>query len=261
MAPLAFDDDLARKLEASYRTRDVIRRRGLVREALAVREGERILDVGCGLGFYLTEIAEEVGPTGSVAGVDRSKQMLAYAEQKTAALPNVTVAVGEATALPFGEGDFDAALSVQVLEYVDELDTALAELRRVLRPGGRVVLWDVDWSALAWHSEDPDRMRAALEAWDEHLAHPALPRGLAPRLRAVGFEDVDASAHAFASTSLDPESYCALVFPLMEQFIGGQESFGEELAASWAAEQRELDEQGEFFFCAVQYRFSARRRP
>ena len=259
MAQLAFDEDTARKLEAAYRTRDVIRRRGLVREALAAREGERVLDVGCGLGFYLTEIAEEVGPTGSVAGVDRSEQMLAYAEQKTAGLPNVTLSVGEATALPFGDEDFDAALSVQVLEYVDELDTALAELRRVLRPGGRVVLWDVDWSALAWHSEDPDRMRSALEAWDEHLAHPALPRVLAPRLRAAGFEAVDASGHAFVSTSLDPEAYCSLVFPLVEEFIGAQESFGDELAASWAAEQRDLDERGEFFFSAVQYRFSARR--
>ncbi len=259
MAQLAFDEDTARKLEASYRTRDVIRRRGLVREGLAAKPGERILDAGCGLGFYLTELAAEVGQEGSVAGLDRSEQMLEYASRKTADAPNVSVVVGEATELPFEDSSFDAALSVQVLEYVDEVDVALAELHRVLRPGGRLVVWDVDWPALAWYSEDRERMRAALDAWDAHLAHPALPRVLGARLRGAGFGDVKASGHAFTTTSLDPQSYAALVMPLMEEFIAAQEAFGPERAASWADDQRELDARGEFFFSAAQYRFCAVR--
>lgn len=73
MGALVFDDDLAEQLESVYRTRDILRRR-LVRRALAASPDERILDVGCGRGFYVAELLEEVGDTGSVVGVDSSPQ-------------------------------------------------------------------------------------------------------------------------------------------------------------------------------------------
>jgi arsenite methyltransferase len=260
MPQLEFDSEVAEKLEAAYRTRDVIRRRALVREGLAAQPGERILDVGCGLGFYLTEVAGEVGPNGAVSGVDRSEQMLAFAKEKIADLPNAAVLLGEATDLPVPDASFDAAISVQVLEYVSELDVALAELRRALRPGGRAVIWDVDWHGLAWHSEDPGRMREALAAWDAHLAHPALPRTLTSSLRMAGFEEPEVTGHAFTTSSLDPESYAALGMPLIKDFIAADEAFGPERAEAWADEQHELDARGDFFFSVVQYRFVATRR-
>jgi arsenite methyltransferase len=98
--------------------------------------------------------------------------------------------------LPVDDGSFDAVLSVQVVEYVPDADLALAELNRVLRPGGRAVVWDVDWTTVSWHSTDPAGMERALRAWDEHLAHSALPRTLAARLRSAGFDDVAADGHA-----------------------------------------------------------------
>jgi arsenite methyltransferase len=155
MAQLVFDDRLAAQLETLYRTRDVLRRRRLVREALAAGPGERVLDVGCGPGFYVAELLEQVGPAGSVTGVDASPQTLALAQRRTEGAANVELHLGDATDLPVGDGAFDAALSVQVLEYVAGLDAALGELHRVLRPGGRLVIWDVDWSTVSWHSADP----------------------------------------------------------------------------------------------------------
>ena len=137
---------------------------------------------------------------------------------------------------------------MQVLEYVSDIPAALAEIHRALRPGGRVVLWDVDWTTLSWHSADPERMRRALSAWDEHLAHPALPRTLAADLRRAGFEDVRAEGHVFATTELDPETYGGALLPLIEDYVAGRQDFGEAEAAAWANEQRELGERGEFFF-------------
>src|SRR5215207_6423136 len=189
MTQLVFDDRLARQLETLYRTRDVLRRRRLVREAVAGSAGKRILDVGCGPGFYVAELLVEVGPTGWVVGVDASPQTLALARRRTNGADNVQLYQADATDLPVPDASFDAALSVQVLEYVGEVDAALAELRRALRPGGRLVIWDVDWSTVSWHSADPARMRRVLRAWDGHLADPCLPRTLAPRLRAAGFAD------------------------------------------------------------------------
>ena len=257
MGRLVLDEDLAAKLESIYRTRDILRRRRLVRDALAASPGERILDVGCGPGFYVVELLEEVGDAGSVVGVDSSPQMLAVAARRAEEHPNVAFHEADAASLPLEDESFDAILSVQVVEYVPDADRALAEMHRVLRPGGRVVVWDVDWTTVSWHSTDPAGMEAALLAWDEHLAHPALPRTLGARLRSAGFEDVGAEGHVFATTELVADAYVGAIFPLIEQFVA--ERSGPAAAKAWADDQRRLDERGEFFFSCTHFCFTAKR--
>jgi SAM-dependent methyltransferase len=259
MSQLVFDEALATQLETLYRTRDVLRRRRLVREALQAGPGDRVLDVGCGPGFYVAELVEQVGPTGSVTGVDASPQTLALARRRTEGRDNVALHLADATALPVPDGAFDAALSVQVLEYVTDLDAALAELHRALAPGGRVVIWDVDWSTVSWHSTDPARMARVLAAWDGHLADPSLPRTLAARLRAAGFTDVAAEGHTFATTELTPDAYGAAIVPLVERYVAGRDGITGDEAAAWAAELGELGRRGEYFFACVQFCFTATR--
>ena len=259
MSQLVFDDALAAQLETLYRTRDVLRRRRLVGEALRAGPGDRVLDVGCGPGFYVAELVEQVGPTGSVTGVDTSPQNLALARRRAEGRDNVALHLADATALPVPDGTFDAALSVQVLEYVTDLDAALAELHRAVAPGGRVVIWDVDWSTVSWHSTDPARMARVLAAWDGHLAHPSLPRTLAARLRAAGFSDVAAEGHTFATTERTPDAYGAAIVPLVEQYVAGRDGITGDEAAAWAAELGELGKRGEFFFACVQFCFTATR--
>jgi ubiquinone/menaquinone biosynthesis C-methylase UbiE len=73
-----------------------------------------------------------------------------------------------------------------VFEYVERLDDALREAHRILRVGGRLVVLATNWSALVWHSDDPERMRPVLSAWDRHAFQPDLPSILADRLRRAG---------------------------------------------------------------------------
>lgn len=259
MSQISFDAELLPRLEALYRTPDVLRRRRLVREALDARSGERILDVGCGPGFYEAELVEDVGPTGAIVGIDRSPQMLAAARQRTEAHPNVTFHEGEATSLPVDNGAFDAALCVQVLEYVPDTADALAEMHRALRPGGRVVLWDIDWSTVSLHSSDAARTRRVLDAWDGHLAHPTLPRRLAAALRSAGFEDVGLEGHAFASNVFDSSAFLGGMIGLIEQYVAGRGDFPDDELQAWSADLRELDGRGAFFLALVQFCFTARR--
>src|SRR5882724_10188162 len=100
MSQLSFDASTARSLEKAYQKRDMIRRRGHVREALAARPGERILDVGCGPGFYVRELLDEVGEQGSIVAVDASPDMLALARRRNEGHGNVTFTDGNAVALP-----------------------------------------------------------------------------------------------------------------------------------------------------------------
>jgi arsenite methyltransferase len=256
VSQLAFDRATAERLETAYRGRDILRRRELVYAALQPQEGARILDVGCGPGFYVVELLDRVGPEGFVVGVDKSADMLAIARQRARGHANVDFREGEATAVPVDDGEFDAAVSVQVLEYVADVDRALVELHRALRPAGRAVLWDVDWTTLSWHSEDPERMRRVLRAWDRHLAHPALPRTLAARLRRAGFSDVVVDGIAFVAENLSPDAYVGAAFPIIEQYVSGSGELPTDEVEAWAAEQRELSGRGEFFAACIQFCFA-----
>jgi len=229
-----------------------------VLESIGPGDGLRALDVGCGPGFYLEELAPAVEPGGQLAGIDSSEQMVELARRRCAGIPNVELQMASATSLPFADAKFDAAISVQVLEFVAELDAALTELHRVLRPGGRVVVWDVDWTAAAWHSDQPDRSARVLRAWDGHLSHPALPRTLAARLRAAGFTGVAVEGHAFATADFSEEAYGVALIPAITRHAAEAGGLGEE-AQEWADELRRLGEAGRFFASVPQYCFTAVR--
>jgi arsenite methyltransferase len=259
MSQLAFDETMAARLEVVYRTRDILRRRQLVGQALAAAPGERILDVGCGPGFYVAELLEQVGPDGAVAAVDASPQMLGLAARRCEGYDNVSFHEAEATSLPVGDAAFDAALSVQVLEYVSDIDAALAEIHRAVRPGGRVVIWDVDWATLSVHTSDPTRNDRVLRAWDAHLAHPSLPRTLAPSMRSAGFEEVRMEGHTFTSAEFTPDAYLCSLLPLIGQYVTGRDGVTEEEAQAWVADLEELGGRGAFFYACVQFCFMGRR--
>ena len=259
VSQLAFDEETGKQLEALYRIGDAVRRRHLVRAALAATAGERILDVGCGPGFYCAELLEEIGTTGTMVGVDSSPQMLALAARRCAGHDRVEFREGDATSLPVDDASFDGAVCVQVLEYVPDVAAGLSELHRALRPGGRVVIWDVDWATVSWYSADPARMDHVLAAWDEHLAHVSLPRTLAATMRSAGFEDIRMEAHSFTTTALDPDNYGVAAIPLIKSFVSGRTSVSEDEAVAWATEQQELGERGEFFFACLQFCFRGTR--
>ena len=257
MTQIEFDEGMAEQLEEIYVKRDALRRRALVREALGAQPGDRILDLGCGPGFYVAELLEDVGESGHVVGLDASEAMLAVAERRVEGHQNAAFHQADATSLPAEEASCDRALSVQVMEYVPDVPAALAELHRVLKPGGTVLVWDVDWASLSWHSEDPERMARMLEAWDRHLVHPSLPSTLTAQLSAAGFANVEMRPHAFATTELSPETYGGTLAALLDQYLVEGGGMAEDEVQAWSDEQRELAERGEFYFAVIQVGFTA----
>lgn len=129
-------------------------------DALDVRPGERALDLGCGPGTDLGTLAEAVGPSGRVIGIDSSREMVGRARERTENLPVVGVEPGDIHALPIEDDGIDRARTDRVLQHVADPAQVLAEARRVLRPGGRLVMGEPDWDSLAIDYPDVEVSRA-----------------------------------------------------------------------------------------------------
>src|SRR4029450_4970647 len=140
MSTLTFTNDMARLADAMSQCHDWVVRRSAVLEALNLRTGERVLDVGCGGGFYAYEVAQCVGPTGRVCAIDISPDQITAARARCAEFTWVECQHADAVAPPYGEAEFDVVVGVQVLEYVANLDGALQARHRAVGPGGRVII-------------------------------------------------------------------------------------------------------------------------
>ena len=237
---LHFDEETARQVERVYLTPDVVEQRRLTREALAVQAGERVLDIGSGPGLLAAELADEGA---DVLGVDPSESMLAMARRRGTA----RFEPGDALSLPVADASFDAAVTTQVLEYVEDVAGALREAHRALRPGGRLLVLDTDWDSIVWHTADLVRMRRVLAAWDRHLADPYLPRRLPGLLRVAGFTLTHTAALPILNHPYDPDTYSAGIIPVIAEFVDD---------AAWADELTSLGE--DYFFSLNRYLFVAR---
>jgi ubiquinone/menaquinone biosynthesis C-methylase UbiE len=240
-------------LETVYQTPDAAKRRQTVLDVLQLQSGERVLDIGTGPGFLAAEMAEVVGPGGQIHGIDMSEPMLNMARKRCADKPCVTLQPHTATDLPVGDDTFDAAVSVQVYEFVADLTKALSEMYRVLRPGGRAVVVSTDWDAIAWHASDSARMSRVLNAFEEHCIHTALPRTLASKLRQAGLTVKEQRVISQFNSVYDPHTYSYQTALVISSFVPGRRGVTAEEAGAWIEDLRQTGERGEYFFSLNQY--------
>lgn len=139
-----------------------------------IQPGQRVLDVGCGPGIDTTALGQQVGCKGHVIGVDYDTAMLAAADQY-AAQAGVGAWVehwqGDATALAFDSGQFDACRSERLFMHLSHPERALAEMVRVTRSGGWIVVLDPDWGTFSVDTSEVDIERRLAHFRAERLLH------------------------------------------------------------------------------------------
>ena len=116
-----------------------------LRETLAAESGEKVLEIGPGTGYYTLDLAEWIGPEGSLEIFDIQQEMLDHTIRRAveAGLSNVSPTRGDARSLPYEDGSMDAAVLITTLGEIPDQEHALAEIARVLRPGGRLVVGEL----------------------------------------------------------------------------------------------------------------------
>ncbi len=217
-------------------------------ERLGVVAGQRILDVGCGCGQTLLELAELAGPSGQVLGVDISPPMLARAGERVAGRPTITLALGDAQTYAFAPGAFDAVYSRFGVMFFDDPRAAFCNLRAAARSGARLSF--VCWQDL---SKNPWAARP-LEAVMRLLPESAMPDMLregrpgpffmsdAARVRAilgetgwkdVSLEPVEMPLQLGGATTLDEAvEYSLQIGPAARAMAGAPESLKAALEAA-----------------------------
>lgn len=246
----------AERVERVLDTSSARRLRELVAETLDPQSDERILSIGCGPGYEPVSFADR--GASDVVGVDVSRESLELAAGRCRDLSAVSLAQGDATRLPFVDGRFDAAVAKQVYQFVPDIDAAMCELARVLRPGGRAVVVSGDVDGDVMNTADRDRMRRVQESYRNALPNPHLGSRLPTLAGEVGLtvETVEPYTHVHREITYRIEQGIGVHRRIAE----ADESVDASEVAAWEREQRELDEAGEFLRSGTQF-VSLLRKP
>ena len=189
-------DTLIRLLDAADAMPGAARLRARTYDLLRLVPGATVVDVGCGTG---RAVAELTGQGASAIGVDPDPAMLAAARAR---FPDIDVRAADAADLPLPDGQAQGYRADKVYHVLPDPHAALAEARRVLAPGGRIVLLGQDWDTLVVDSDQPDLTRRIVHARADTLPHPRIARAYRALLLDAGFQHVEIEVHTAVFTDL-----------------------------------------------------------
>src|SRR6266487_4209508 len=191
-------------------------------DLLGPSAGQHLLEVGCGMGHEIRRLAGRVAPGGSVLGIDMNHAMIDEARRRTADLGGaVRCQVGDVQWLELGDDAVDGVRTERVLMYVPDQQRAISELARVVRPGGRVVAFELDYGATLVDLPDRGAAQRVLDVLADTVAHRWMGRALARTFHQAGLRDIVAEPLPIA---LPPVIHRRLVGPARAAERGGYHS-------------------------------------
>src|SRR5437764_12306252 len=212
---------------------DVIAGRADLLARLELRSGDTVLDLGCGTGDHTREVAALVTPGGRAVGVDFSTSMIAAATSRQAASSApATFEQGDAQHLRFETGTFDACRTERMLCHVPDCRAAIREMVRVVRPGGRVGILDVDTAGTFIDSSDRAITQAFVTTLTDAIHNPWIGRTLGRELADAGPLDLEVRPRAIDMGYGPVEPMIEMHSVLMEQLgleAGAVEAWRSEL--------------------------------
>lgn len=254
---ITYDRKAAQDIERSYLTPEIIKQRSRTLDALALQAGEQVLDAGCGTGLLLEQMAQSIGDNGRAVGVDFSPDMLEVADQRCHGLSNVELQQGSVESLDFESESFDVVSCTQTLLYVKQVETALAEIHRVLKPHGRVAILETDWRGVVFNSQDNAMTRRILDAWDEAVESPNLPVKIGKLLRQLNFSAIKVEAIPIINTSFSENNFSSSMLKWFTKNALKKAAISQQESDQWLQQVQQLAQQNAYFFCVNRFLFTA----
>jgi ubiquinone/menaquinone biosynthesis C-methylase UbiE len=216
-----------------------------------VRPGSYILDVGCGTGVVARDLARRVGEQGRVVGVDPSRQFIQEAATRARAEGvegRIEFRCADGAALPFPDNRFDLVVASNVFSHVAHGLQVLAEMTRVLRPEGAVVVFDHDIDTIAVTASDRGLSRRIIHAYcDDHFTSGWAARELYGLFRQVALEEIRILPLVLSSTEF--EGYWQQVVERASAVAVKTDAVSQEEADRWREDLERKGREGRFFGC------------
>lgn len=210
---------------------------------------DRVLEAGCGLGAEARRLAGLVGPTGGVVGLDASRAILGRAAATEG--PSVSWVQADAVKLPFADGVFAACRVERMLQHVDDPGAVVAELARVVRPGGTVVALEPDWGMFVVDSSLREIQRVLAGLWCDSFRNGWVGRRLARHLATAGLEEVAVRPRTLVVRRLGQADAIFDLFATLDRAVAAGHVTTAQ-ARSFRDEQKQADAAG-FFCCALTF--------
>lgn len=158
---------------------------------LDIKQGDWVLDVGCGIGIQAMAMAKLVTPTGKVVGTDISNAMIDLAKSRTsnANLP-LEFLITEASSQPFPDQSFDCIRTERVLMYISDSLKVIKEFKRLLKPGGKLVVFDIHWDGVLIAHADKTLTRRIIRYATDSFPNGHIGTNLHLQLRSAGFKNI-----------------------------------------------------------------------
>jgi ubiquinone/menaquinone biosynthesis C-methylase UbiE len=228
-------------------------------DALHLRDGGRGLDVGCGLGDEVRAMASEVGDRGRAIGIDASRALIREAKSRTTKEALAQFVVGDGHAMPFADDTFSGARAERMLQHALDPQGVMADMARVVEPGGRVAVIEPDWDTLVIDAEPLSLTRLFCRGWTEGVRHPNVGRELVGMASHAGLDNIEVWPVTWLIPSFKVADQQFSISEMAERAVEMRRAMTEE-AAMWFADVHEREEHREFF-AAVTYFFVTARKP
>jgi arsenite methyltransferase len=252
---LVYDQDLSQKQGEVALCADMVGQRRRMMALLQLAPGESVLEIGSGNGMMAHDMALAVGELGNITGLDISGAMVTMARGHCAGLPNVTFVEADAVTLPFADRSFDVVTITQCLCLVADIDAAVGELARVLKPGGRAVILETDWDTLVWNSTKPDLMDKIMRLYKDAYVDARLPRRLGRLLKSAGIEVTGHDQFAMLNWSFERDSYSGHQVAFVKEMMNASDAVTGAELADWEQGIMAMAQADEYFFSLNRYIF------
>ncbi|WP_436926349.1 methyltransferase domain-containing protein [Halosimplex amylolyticum] len=251
------DEEETEMLEQILSTATAETFRNFVCEEISLQADESVLSVGCGPGFEAAVLAQQVGEGGSVTGIDVNEDVLAAARNRCSNLSQVSFQHGDVTELPVTDESYDLVIAKQVLQFVDDVDSALEELFRVLKPGGRIAVVESARESEVMHSSDPEQMRRANEVYRTVRGDRNFGTQLLSLLPDAGFTVEDVVSRATVQREINEQVERGI--EVQRGFLESSDAFDDSEIEAWEQDLRDLDEANQFLFCGITLLYISRK--